>query len=182
VKTICSPAQNGQESERLCLETWLVNPSPTRHPVYGREVANPKPPDNPSTDPLKLPNPDWICNENPSCANCWCCEFDAPPMLIWELPVFDALIDCMFDPVAGSNNMAEIKLKPLDPLLADVPRIESPNASLIGATLDNPNSPHDCSLWATETDPPYVTNNVATAMKTREQCVLKTFILFFLGW
>ena len=78
--------------------------------------------------------------------------------------------------------MAEIKLKPLDPLLADVPRIESPNVSLIGATLDNPNSPHDWSLWATETDPPYVTNNVATAMITREQCALRTLIRFILGW
>jgi hypothetical protein len=67
-------------------------------------------------------------------------------MLILELPVFDALIDCMFEPVAGSNNMAEMKLKPLDELLADVPRIVPPSVSLIGVTLDNPSAPHGWSL------------------------------------
>ncbi|HBJ36986.1 MAG TPA: hypothetical protein DDZ51_19960 [Planctomycetaceae bacterium] len=98
----------------------------------------------PRTDPLKLLIPDWICKEKPSWAICSCWEFTAPLVFMLELPVFDALIDCMFEPVEGSNNIAEIKLKPLDELLADVPRIVSPNSSLIAAAPDNPNSSHGC--------------------------------------
>jgi len=85
VKTIRSPAQTGQESERFFFETPLVIYGPTARQIYGRDVANPEHPANPNTDPFKLINWDWICKEHPTCASCSCCEFGVAPMLNWSL-------------------------------------------------------------------------------------------------